>query len=188
MARMSDDHESAGFFQGLRDRLLGRRSKRQEDGEQVYRDLRAQVLTVPASALSLSPTPEHPFVWAAVMDWHVGSGVATLVAILDGTVSMYLSSGGGIIGAGAHADVFAVARRFLTTVESHRVALGPTNDPPLPGAGGVRFIARTFEGTLASPEIPTEQVGEGQHALSPVFDVAQELIAVVRQASDRPRG
>src|SRR2546430_10376917 len=38
-----------------------------------------------------------------LMDWNVGGSVATLVAFDDGTVSLYLSSGGGIIGAGAHA-------------------------------------------------------------------------------------
>ena len=177
-----------GFFQALWDRMAGRSSTRQADAEQMYRDLRSQILTVSPDTVNLSPAPEHPLVWAAVMDWHVGSGVATLVAILEGTVSLYLSSGGGIIGAGAHADVFAVAKRFVTTMERHRNALKPTSDPPLPGSGGVRFIARTFEETLASDEVPTEELGEGQHALSPVFDVAQELIAVVRQASDRPRG
>src|SRR5215468_5447884 len=41
----------------------------------------------------------------AVMDWNLGGGLATLVAIEDGTVSLYLNPGGGIIGAGTHASV-----------------------------------------------------------------------------------
>jgi hypothetical protein len=47
-----------------------------------------------------------------VMDWNIGSGVATLVAFRDGTTSIYLSSGGGVIGAGAHESVTRVAAVF----------------------------------------------------------------------------
>src|SRR4051812_42040015 len=36
-----------------------------------------------------------------VMDWSLGGGLATLIAIDDGTVSLYLNPGGGVIGAGA---------------------------------------------------------------------------------------
>ena len=176
-----------GFVKTLRDRILGRSEQPRPDGEQLYRDLRARILTVSPAELNLSPTSSEPTVWAALMDWHVGSGVATLVAVADGTVSLYLSYGGGIIGAGTHEDVLRSARRFLTALGAHRGSLGRQDDAPLPGANGVRFIARTFEGTLVSVEIAADELGDGQHELSPVFDVAQELIAVIREASERPR-
>jgi len=176
-----------GFVQSLRDRLFGRERASERDGEDLYREMRSRLLTIPASEVNLSPTAEFPVVWAGLMDWHVGSGVATLVAVADGTVSLYLSSGGGVIGAGAHADVMAVARRFLGALASHQKTLGREDNPPLPGPNGVRFVARAFDGTLASAEIATDELGEGRHPLSPVFDVAQELIAVIREASARPR-
>lgn len=179
--------QGMGFVQSLRDRLFGRRRASERDGEELYREMRSGLLTVPASEVNVSPTAEYPVVWAGLMDWHVGSGVATLVAVADGTVSLYLSSGGGVIGGGAHQDVMAVASRFLGALASHTHTLGRQDDPPLPGPNGVRFIARTFDGTLASAEIATDELGEGRHALSPVFDAAQALIAVIREASARPR-
>ena len=176
-----------GLVQSLRDRLFGHKRARERDGEELYREMRSGLLTVPASEVNLSPTEEYPVIWAGLMDWHVGSGVATLVAVADGTVTLYLSSGGGVIGAGAHDDVMAVARRFLGSLAAHTDTLGRSDSLPLPGPNGVRFVARTYDGTLASAEIATDELGEGRHALSPVFDVAQELIAVVREASARPR-
>src|SRR2546428_10544797 len=44
-----------------------------------------------------------------LMDWNVGGSVATLVALDDGTVSLYLSSGGGGIGEGGRAKVARAA-------------------------------------------------------------------------------
>ena len=176
-----------GFVQSLRDRLFGRQRVRDRDGEELYRAMRSRLLTVPASEVNLSPTEEYPVIWAGLMDWHVGSGVATLVAVADGTVSLYLSSGGGVIGVGTHHDVMAVARRFLVALASNADALGRQDSHPLPGPNGVRFVARGYDGTLASAEIATDELGEGRHALSSVFDVAQELIAVIREASARPR-
>ena len=42
-------------------------------------------------------------VQCVVMDWNLGGqSVATLVAFADGTTSLYLSSGGGFLGAGTH--------------------------------------------------------------------------------------
>ena len=175
-------HRPMGFVQALRDRLFRRPEQRRPDPA-IYHELRWRLLTVPVSELKLSPSPEHPVVWAGFMDWHVGSGVATLVAIADGTVSLYLSHGGGVIGAGTHEEVLRVARRFLATLEAHRASLAPVDSPPLPGPGRVRFIARTFDATVATPELVTETVGSGGHPLSPLFDVAQELITAIRQAS-----
>ena len=171
-----------GFVQALRDRLFRRHEQRRPDPA-IYHDLRLRLLTVAASELNLSASPDHPVVWAGLMDWHVGPGVATLVAVADGTVSLYLSHGGGVIGAGTHDEVLRAARRFLASLEAHRALLGPVDPSPLPGPGGVRFIARTFDATVASPELAADTLGSGGHPLSPVFDLAQELIAAIRQAS-----
>src|SRR5436309_15274345 len=47
-----------------------------------------------------------------LLGWNVGGSVATLVAFDDGTVSLQLRSGGGLIGAGAHANVARAAVPF----------------------------------------------------------------------------
>ena len=67
--------------------------------------------------------------WSSVYErW-----TATIVAIADGTVSMYLSSGGGVIGAGEHAAVRNAADHFRRVVADVRPGSGDPVSCPLPG-------------------------------------------------------
>ena len=81
-----------------------------------YADLRLLALSLTADQIGVTPTAEHPRVFGAVMEIGLEEGSATLVALHDGTVSMYLSSGGGIIGGGGQEAVWAAALEFLRTL------------------------------------------------------------------------
>ncbi|MCA9040555.1 MAG: EI24 domain-containing protein [Planctomycetaceae bacterium] len=50
---------------------------------------------------------------AVLMEFTSGKEFVTLVAMQDGTTSLYFSSGGGVIGAGEHAPVRAANQQFL---------------------------------------------------------------------------
>jgi len=75
-----------------------------------YSALRAQILNwkCPQASSSTPDTPSSPC--AVVMDWAVTTGVATVVAVSDGSASIYYSSGGGSIGGGTHGRPFAMQR------------------------------------------------------------------------------
>src|SRR5215471_9567457 len=49
--------------------------------------------------------PPREGVWGVLMEIGFAKGVATVVGLADGTASLYLTSGGGVLGAGARADV-----------------------------------------------------------------------------------
>jgi hypothetical protein len=67
----------------------------------IYNDLRNQVLALKSSQILVDPGNEYP-VYGAVIDMVFGDGdtLATMVCVLDGTVSLYYGNGGGIIGIG----------------------------------------------------------------------------------------
>ena len=67
--------------------------------EEMYHDLRNMALGVEASQLSVEPGNECP-VYGAVIDLCLGDNTATMISMLDGTVSLYYGTGGGIIGVG----------------------------------------------------------------------------------------
>ena len=104
------------------------------------------ILELQPGAAGLAPTPELPRVWGAVVDWAVGDGFATFVALADGTASMYLSGGGGVIGGGERPAIAAAAKRLIAAVERELDSLAPvrTMMPPAPGA--VTYWALTFDG------------------------------------------
>ena len=47
-----------------------------------------------------------------------GGGFATLIAMSEGTTSLYLSTGGGVIGAGQHPSVGAANRELRQTAQA----------------------------------------------------------------------
>ena len=51
------------------------------------------------------------------MEMAFPEGAATLVSLADGTTSMYTSTGGGVIGGGAHDAVVQAGRAFLLELE-----------------------------------------------------------------------
>ena len=108
--------------------------------------------------------------------------VASLVAIADGTTSLYLSNGGGVIGAGAHKKVRDASARFIALVDAHADDFTVTDTHPLPKLGRVRFYVRTFD-DVRTLEADERELGEGRHALSQVFHAGHAVIAAVREAS-----
>ena len=81
-------------------------------------DLRAKLLATTPSDVNIKPSQQLPHVWAALLDIGTATGSATVAVVADGTVSMYTSTGGGMIGAGQHQVIHMPAARFLKTVEA----------------------------------------------------------------------
>jgi hypothetical protein len=118
----------------------------------------------------------------AAMELGLANGTATIVAIADGTVSMYVSSGGGVIGAGEHAAVRNAANHFRTVVAESRDLLPVFGEPPLPVAGQVRFHARKLDGAF-SAGAPEALLRTGRHPLAPLYAAGQDLLTEIRLAS-----
>jgi hypothetical protein len=148
-------------------------------GPEMYRFLRAIPLELDLATIH-APAGE-PWSGAAVAMMEIGmaKGVASFAAIADGSVSMYLSVGGGVIGAGSHAAVRAAADQFRIAASDSRVLLQRTADFPLPEPGQVRFQARTVEGgfTGAAAE---QALRTGRHPLSSLYASGQDLVTEIR--------
>ncbi len=151
---------------------------------EMSRRLREQALTVGAGELDLAPSEARRHVWGVLMDLGYPGAVATLAVFGDGTASLYVSTGGSVIGAGGHAPVHAAAERFLASVEVHLTEFTRAAETPLPQTGRVRFYVRTFEGTLAA-EADEQDLGHDRHRLSPVFHAGHAVITEMRLASER---
>ena len=85
-----------------------------EDGTPA---LRKMLLSAKPSDFGLVPTPALPRVWAAMLELRFGESIASLVAVAEGSTSLYLSTGGGVIGGGEHESVRKENRKFLGLIE-----------------------------------------------------------------------
>lgn len=93
------------------------RGQRDRPGTEVYQGLRSQALSIPPSSIGLPAEPGSSEVFGVIMDTTYKSGTATLAVFADGAVSLYFSTGGGIIGEGTHEHVAAAARQLLRVAE-----------------------------------------------------------------------
>ena len=155
-----------------------RRKKDEPDPAAIFTDLRDMVL------LEALPDPEG---WAALMEMGTEGGVASVVAVSDGTTSLYTSTGGGLIGAGEHASVAAANQAFLAAIEEARAAIPVTDTYPLPGDGEIRFSVRWPDGTRGSAGAEDEALAAGDHPLSAAFAAGHDVISAMREVDERAR-
>lgn len=146
------------------------------DGAGVFRGLRDV-------ALSFVPTEVAPGeVYGVVVDWGYAPGVTiTTAALSDGTVSMYMSTGGAFLGGGAHAPVraagatlIAEAARAADRAEDARTALPTLGEVfiHLLSDRGVRTIVESWPPSVS----PTSERAR-------LLIAWQETISAVRKVS-----
>jgi hypothetical protein len=167
------------WIDALKTRL---RSAAQPNGPEIYRDLRSLALGVDPASIDVPDGESWSGAAVAAMELNIDGAIATIVTIADGSTSMYLSSGGGVIGAGEHAAVRAVAQRFRTVAAELRGLFERSATFPTPEAGEVRFHLRMLEGgfTAAAPE---SSLRSGRHALAALYAAGQDVITEVRLAT-----
>ncbi len=146
----------------------------------MIRRLRELALTVSPAEVGV---PEDAGVWAVVMEIEVSGETATLVGMADGTASLYISSGGGIIGGGDHEVVRAAAQGLVDVAQrADTAAAEPVpDDLPYPAAGSVRFYFRSGALTTTA-EVTEEEVADPSHSLHDVFASGHRLLEKLRLA------
>jgi len=148
----------------------------------MYRTLRSMALQHDASDVEVPDDAPWGGALMAMMETGLPDGTATLVAIADGSVSMYFSTGAAVIGAGEHAAVRGAAERFRTVATESRHMLQRSEDFPLPDAGQVRFHVRTIDGTYTGA-VTEALLRSGRHSLASLYNTGQDLITEVRLAT-----
>jgi hypothetical protein len=155
----------------------------------VYLGLRHTLFTADPAGLGLAPSERLPQVWAALMEIDLGGAVASVVAVADGTTSLYISNGGGVIGTGAYPAVAGATAAFLDAAQAYLRAgwFAPVAEPPLPGPDRVRFTVLTYAGPH-SVDAVTESLPGGGEPLSALFGAGNDVltqIRLVQEAQDR---
>jgi len=167
-----------GGFSSFLGKLFGRGRR-----ENVYMNLRDQVFSTVPRAVGIVPDG----VWGVVVETGYAEGSATLIALADGTTSMYFSTGGGVIGAGQHERPNAAAKELIRRAAEFVDECQPAKTFPLPQLGETRFYLFLPAGklTASAPEI---ELGEDHHRLSPLFFAAHDLITEIRLIQEAKTG
>ena len=167
-----------GFLRKLQ-QTLGLGSGDASPPPNVYADLRRQALGIRPEDLGMTAGSAPP-VHGVLMDMGFATGVATLVCMGDGTVSLYNSGGGGVIGAGQHKAVSDVAMMMLAFAEQFVSSCEPAQAYPVPGAGQIHFWLLTAGGVMHRHCSESDLVDE-QDPMTELFKACHSVLTEVRR-------
>jgi len=148
------------------------------DGPATYEALRSMALSVKPGDIGITPPAKG--VYGVVMDLDIDGSTATVVSFSSGDASIYLSTGGGMIGGRSHKEVAAAANRFVDAAQAQLGLLKRTRTFPRPGPGRVIFYVLTATGVLTA-DGDESTLAESREPLSPLFIAGQDVITRLRQ-------
>lgn len=152
--------------------------------DKAYLALRDQVLKLDPASIGVARASLPGGVFGVVTEMGLGVGVATVVAIADGTVSLYFSGGGGTIGLGPHEGPRRASAALLKEAPRFIPNAVRTSEFPLPAPNRVRFYFLTFAGVLTA-EAADDDLQAGKNPLSPLYQLHQTLLTEIRLVSQR---
>jgi len=145
---------------------------------EMFAELRGLAFKADPSALKL-PTSDAHASYGAIMDLNLDGRYATIVGFSNGEASVYLSTGGGFIGGGAHEAVALAAKRFVAAAERAGEKMSPAVTFPLPSAGMTTFYALTGGGVLYADDWE-EDFRNGTSAFTDMYAAGHGVITAYR--------
>lgn len=149
-----------------------------------FEDLRKLAMSTTAEQLGIEVKENEVKVFGVVMDWDLGNGIATIPAFITGDASMYLSSGGGVIGGGQHDNVKKAVINFIETGQTNLDKAKQVNETPLPDKGMVYFYFLTNKGKYVAKENMTN-IENNRSEWIKLFEEANNVISELRIISEK---
>ena len=141
----------------------------------LYSALREGALSAERIAAGIPDPPADAPVWGVLMETSFPEGTATLFALSDGTTSLYLSHGGGVIGGGDHENVRQANADFIKTANQFYRQMRACESFPTPEVGRTIFYALTDSGVSTGGGLE-DDLGYERHPLSPLFHAGHAVI------------
>jgi len=145
--------------------------------EEVYQGLRSMALSVRPEPLGVEVGVDEPYV--VLMEFMVGEHSMTLVSVIDGSASMYFSTGGGNIGGGKHDTIRDAAQQMIALAGTLLDEMEVAYEFPLPSPGSVTFYVVTPSYTYTAVD-EEYALGHGRRPLSPLFFAGHSVISEYR--------
>lgn len=108
--------------------------------------------------------------------------IVTTVAYQTGDASLYLSSGGGVIGGGQHQNVNSAAKQWVTLAQTFLDKTTKTETTPLPGEDVVKFYLLTNKGVYVGQE-QMKNLENNSSSWFKLFEEANSVLTALREVS-----
>lgn len=157
--------------------------KKVDPNNNPYEGLRNMAFGATQEQIGVNIPSNETKIYGVIMDWDLDEGIATIVAFQSGDASVYLSSGGGVIGGFGHDNVKTAAIRFVNEAQKYLGNTTPTDTTPLPGKDMVNFYFLTNKGKYVAQETMSNFENSTSKWLE-LFNEANKLMSEVRMTTD----
>lgn len=145
--------------------------------------LRLMALTTSTEKLGFTPEKDYPKVYGVITDWNLGDQTASILAMKDGTASLYTTSTFGIIGGHGHDTVRKAARECVKTAEQYYEKSSTVSNYPYPKHGKINFFLLTHDGVrLCTGD--QDGINNGKDQTMPLFAAAQNVLTALRVVTE----
>ncbi|WP_178983703.1 hypothetical protein [Winogradskyella helgolandensis] len=147
-----------------------------------YGDMRKMALTVSPEQLGFLIPEDSIKVYGIITDLDMNGGTATVVTYLTGDASIYLSSGGGFIGAGQHESVKKVTKEFVDNghLISFKGKQYENTDLPTNGNANFYFLSNSKNTKITESIVKMES---GESEFSKLFVDLNNVMTEIRLKS-----
>jgi hypothetical protein len=145
--------------------------------------LRDRLLHMSAKEAGVEPVRG---VWGVVMERGYAKGVATVIALADGTASLYLSNGGSVVGGKEYPPARLAARKLCEQAADSRDQTLATHEFPRPAQGRVRFYVLAADGVRGADGDLLAHLRDGSHdALAPLMAAGDAVVDALKDATSK---
>lgn len=169
-------------------KLPPRRDGKKSNPAEIYADFRLRALSHSRTALGLPTPPGDAPAWGLLMETASPKGVASLLALADGSSGLCFSGDGSFIAGQNHEAFKKVALGFIRLAGHSLTLMIGVEELPLPAVGQTIFYVFTDYGIFAAGALESDLVS-GQNSLSPLFYAGHVVISQLQStpnASPRP--
>jgi hypothetical protein len=145
--------------------------------------LRDRLLHISAKEAGVEPVRG---VWGVVMERGYAKGVATVIALADGTASLHLSNGSAVVGGKEYPPARLAARKLCEQAADSLAATLATQEFPRPAQGRVRFYVLTTDGVRGAEGDLMAHLRDGGHdALAGLEKAGDALVDALKDATTK---
>ena len=148
-----------------------------------FMDLRNMAFTAKAEQIGLENIADDK-VYGLITEMSMDAGIASVISFLTGDTSLYLSSGGGFIGAGQHEKVRKIVAEKIEEFQIYLSKAEKIQEPKLPKDGMVNFNFLTKNGIYSLSENISD-LENGNSEFSKLFEDVNEIITQIRLNSNK---
>lgn len=163
---------------------LNTQPKKVDLNNNPYQELRSKAFNVTPKELGITLPKDETKVFGVVMDWEMNGATASTIAFQTGDASLYLSSGGGVIGGVTNLSVKSAAENFVKKADSLFEKSTKAENNALPETNSVYFYFLTNNGIYVARE-KMENLENNSSEWISLFEQGNRVLTELRKSSEK---